>query len=63
MSDKKRIVLQPEYMKAFSCIGPACEDSCCIGLRVDLDKETYQKYKKINKAQFRNELRFFVAEH
>lgn len=48
MTDKKRLVLQPEYMKKFHCIGPACEDSCCIGWRVDLDKETYQKYKKIN---------------
>lgn len=46
MSDKKRIVLQPQYMKAFSCIGPACEDSCCVGWRVDLDKNTYLKYKK-----------------
>ncbi|AFS77328.1 flagellin lysine-N-methylase FliB [Gottschalkia acidurici 9a] len=47
MSYKKRNVLQPEYMKSFSCIGQECEDSCCIGWRVDLDKETYLKYKKV----------------
>lgn len=45
MSGKKRIVLQPEYMKKFSCIGPECEDSCCIGWKVDLDKKAYLKYK------------------
>lgn len=47
MSDKKRIVLQPEYMSTFNCIGPACEDSCCIGWRVVLDKQTYFRYKKV----------------
>lgn len=46
MSDKKRIVLQPEYMKTFSCIGSSCEESCCTGWRVVLDKATYLKYKK-----------------
>ncbi len=45
MSEKKRIVLTPTYMKDFRCIGSACEDSCCIGWRVDLDKKTYYKYK------------------
>lgn len=53
MSDKKRTVLQPEYMKNFSCIGPACEDSCCIGWRVDLDKQTYLKYKKIQNSDLK----------
>lgn len=53
MQDKKRTVLQPEYMKEFSCIGPACEDSCCIGWRVDLDKETYLKYKKITHPELK----------
>lgn len=38
-------VLQPTYMKKFKCIGGACEDSCCIGWRVNLDKKTFQLYK------------------
>ncbi|MBU3180655.1 flagellin lysine-N-methylase [Clostridium psychrophilum] len=53
MSERKRIVLQPEYMKNFSCIGPDCEDSCCIGWRVDLDKKTYLEYKKINNNELK----------
>ncbi|MCT4663304.1 MAG: flagellin lysine-N-methylase [Tissierellales bacterium] len=42
-----RRILQPTYIKNFKCIGSACEDSCCEGWRVDLDKKTYKKYKKI----------------
>lgn len=33
-------------MREFSCIGSACEDSCCAGWRVNIDEETYKKYKK-----------------
>lgn len=53
MEVKKRTILQPVYMKSFSCIGSACEDSCCIGWRVDLDKKTYLKYNKIKNEQIR----------
>ncbi|MCT4595418.1 MAG: flagellin lysine-N-methylase [Anaeromicrobium sp.] len=53
MANKKRIVLQPEYMKSFRCIGANCEDSCCIGWRVNIDKEAYLKYKKINHKELK----------
>lgn len=35
----------PSYLKEFRCIGSACEDSCCLGWGVEIDKETYTKYK------------------
>ncbi|HEY9062160.1 MAG TPA: flagellin lysine-N-methylase [Pseudobacteroides sp.] len=47
MNERKRPVLEPQYMKRFRCIGSACEDSCCKGWRVDIDHETYRKYKKV----------------
>ncbi len=47
MGEKKRQVLVPQYLRNFKCIGSACEDSCCIGWRVDIDHETYKKYQKI----------------
>jgi len=53
MKKKKRIVLQPEYMKKFRCIGLDCEDSCCVGWRVDINKETYLKYKKIQNKELK----------
>ena len=43
----KHLVLIPEYMKTFQCIGPECEDSCCHGFRVELDQPTYLKYSHI----------------
>lgn len=50
---KKRTVLQPEYMENFRCIGPDCEDSCCVGWQVDIDKENYLKYKKIQNEELK----------
>lgn len=48
-----RQLLVPQYMKQFSCIGSACEDSCCIGWRVNIDEETYKKYKKTSDAELK----------
>ncbi|MBP3950034.1 flagellin lysine-N-methylase [Bacillus suaedae] len=52
--------LIPEYIKSFSCIGSACEDTCCAGWTVNIDKETYNKYKKVKqptmKSRFKDNL-------
>jgi lysine-N-methylase len=37
----------PRYSDHFRCIGPACEDSCCIGWSVPIDRATYEKYQTI----------------
>jgi len=42
--------LQLRYMTRFGCIGPACEDHCCYGWRVDIDADTY--HKMMAAAQF-----------
>lgn len=41
---KKIKITVPDYVKAFKCIGGACEDSCCIGWDIDIDKITYRSY-------------------
>lgn len=56
MKDKKRIVLQPDYMKNFKCIGENCEDSCCVGWNIDIDKATYFKYKKVQLEELKYSL-------
>lgn len=53
MSSKKKLVLQPQYMKDFCCSGTKCEDSCCIGWRIDIDKETFIKYKKVQNRELK----------
>lgn len=38
--------LTPRYLARFACIGPRCEDSCCVGWQVSLDKKTYKAYRQ-----------------
>lgn len=38
--------LLPRYVTRFGCIGPACEDSCCSGWNVSLDKKTFNAYRQ-----------------
>lgn len=45
---RKRMLLIPQYMKQFKCIGPNCEDNCCYGWKVTIDEKTYKKYKKVS---------------
>lgn len=42
-----RRILVPAYMKRFSCIGGNCEDTCCQGWRVDVDRITYHRYRTV----------------
>ncbi|MDL2233534.1 flagellin lysine-N-methylase [Ruminococcaceae bacterium OttesenSCG-928-L11] len=48
MEKKPIAVLHPDYYTKFSCIGPACEDHCCKGWSIYIDKSTYKKYKRIS---------------
>ncbi|WP_299795271.1 flagellin lysine-N-methylase [uncultured Shewanella sp.] len=36
-------IVTPKYVSNFSCIGPDCEDSCCIGWNIYIDKKSYKK--------------------
>ncbi|MGL6104483.1 flagellin lysine-N-methylase [Romboutsia sp.] len=49
-------VLVPEYYNEFKCIGNKCEDHCCKGWSITIDKDTYMKYKKTKNVEFRNKL-------
>lgn len=53
---KARKILQPQYVKKFQCIGPACEDSCCSGWGVRIDKDTYKKYRHCSDEQLRSQM-------
>jgi len=35
--------LTMKYMNRFGCIGPACEEHCCGGWRIDVNKEHFDK--------------------
>lgn len=38
-------ILSPCFMKDFLCTCTACEDNCCSSWNIDIDYETYKKYR------------------
>lgn len=43
----------PKYIKEFECIGGECEDSCCVGWDIDIDKATFKKYHKVQDKEMK----------
>src|SRR5579863_9500020 len=54
-------VLQPRGFEAFRCIGANCEDTCCVGWIVSVDKPTYEKYQNCSDAAIGPSLRTLVT--
>ena len=44
-------ILKPFYYDDFKCVANKCKDSCCIGWNIDIDKKSYNKYKRV-KGEF-----------
>ena len=49
------MIITPDYYENFKCINKKCTHNCCIGWEIDIDEETYKKYKKID-GDFGNKL-------
>ena len=49
----KTKAVRPEYAESFRCIGPECEDSCCVGWQVDIDEKTFKRYQSISPSPLR----------
>jgi len=37
----------PDYYKKFNCIADKCRHSCCVGWEIDVDEDTFEKYRLI----------------
>jgi lysine-N-methylase len=37
----------PAYLTDFHCLGPVCEDHCCYGWDIFVDRASYQRYRKL----------------
>ncbi|ANY74076.1 hypothetical protein BBD41_16635 [Paenibacillus ihbetae] len=61
--EKKFVVLQPQYMRDFQCIGAACTDTCCSGWQVSIDRPTYKKYRKIKDRSIAEKVSNFLVEN
>jgi lysine-N-methylase len=51
---------QPTHFDSFRCIGSACEDACCAGWVIPVDKATYSKYQACSDSQFGSSLQTLV---
>jgi lysine-N-methylase len=54
-------LLQPNYFDAFHCIGAACEDTCCIGWLVNVDKTTYDRYQTCSGSELASSLHTLIT--
>lgn len=52
MSETKAI--RPEYSENFRCIGSDCEDTCCKGWGIPIDRAAYEKYRHLPASPLRN---------
>lgn len=41
------MVRQPRYVDQFCCVGATCEDSCCQGWGIPVDRRTYGNYQSL----------------
>lgn len=46
---------RPDYYEEFECIADKCEDTCCAGWQIVIDRETLKKYTKI-KGDFKKRM-------
>lgn len=52
--------LLPLYAQRFSCIGADCEDSCCSGWKVTIDKKTFNAYRRAQNPKLASRLESHV---
>lgn len=55
--------IRPQYGRVFRCIGAECEDTCCNGMTVPLDRRTYHKYQAFPKGELRVLAQQYVAQN
>ena len=39
--------IAPNYVNEFNCLGSDCIDTCCQGWNINIDKNTHEKYQKL----------------
>lgn len=53
--------LQPSYYEAFRCVGSVCEDTCCRGWRVPVDKQAFERYHSCSHSELGPRLQTLVT--
>ena len=50
---QRNLRIHPAYAERFRCIGSSCEDTCCKGWTVPIDRETWEKYQALQQGPLR----------
>ena len=61
MGKHSPVVIAPMYMETFQCIGSSCEETCCQGWVITIDKQTYKKYRTIEVRELRDKIKASVV--
>ena len=56
MSKEAIICVQLDYVRDFHCDGKFCDAQCCQKWRIEIDRDTYKKYKKIKNPKWRKRI-------
>ncbi|MBM4378609.1 MAG: flagellin lysine-N-methylase [Deltaproteobacteria bacterium] len=56
MATFTKTALVPRFASRFQCIGDRCEDTCCSGWTVTVDRATYERYQRLPASPLRDEL-------
>ena len=54
--------LVPKYYDKFKCIGSECPETCCQGWTISIDKETFNKYQKLDNFKLKKKADIFVKK-
>jgi lysine-N-methylase len=52
----------PKYMETFQCIGTACEETCCQGWHVQIDKRTMKMYQALPETPLKQRLKTIMIK-
>lgn len=55
--------LKPTYFDDFKCIGSKCEDTCCAGWNIDIDKKSFKNYRKETNPNLKEMLKKNVSRN
>lgn len=61
MGKHSPVAIAPNYMESFQCIGSDCEENCCHGWRVTIDKQTFKKYRTIEIRELNDKMKSVVV--
>ena len=54
--------LVPKYYDKFKCIGSECPETCCQGWPITIDKQTFNKYQKLDNCNLKKKADKFVKK-